>query len=842
MLSKSPSATAAAISPVPAATGAKAEPAAKAVEAPAPVSADAKKIVEDYKTSSAETIQAFANGAKRGMNEASKNITENEERIANTRKKATDQGRDLTEAEQNRIRHAQENIDTNKKLLDEEKTRFETLSNFENVKKQIAQEGAAKAIDAKKSEVAETVKSEEAKKNITTAQAVFAAQSQIGYSEGQKKMFAEFFDMSKEDSEKKKQSLAEEEASAQAANTAAAKARDAIEEKAELEGRKMTEAEEAQHKALGLELISSSNRLDAAKNAQKVLEKADEEKAFSAKIAANEEANAKEIAAFRSTQLVKDNAQDQENIQTTALAKTRENVNETLTINGKVVDPNSAEGKAALGKMEEAKAKMNQVMGGMMPDMSKMMAGGGKLTVNGKEVDPNSKEGQGAMASMKDPFVANASDKKVEQTKNMASMKDSMKSMMPDSKSLLGLDSLVKEISSGGVQSKEGLATMQAMGPEVATKFSNAVAAMQSATTADEKAKAKLQMDEAQASIAKRTQDKDFASMLTSGTKEQQEAAKALLQKSTVNQETKPSADSKGKTETTAKAVESHTIKAGETLSKIAKEAGISVQDIMKANPNIKDPNKIAAGASLNIPGAKKVEEAKPLDAKQAAINTAKFAEEDKKKAEADTAKKTEEAKKKDPAIANLEDKKVEAAKKKDPAIANLEDKKVEADTAKKTEEAKPKTTQEKKSGEVGYVTEQANKLTSGFGNIGAGNDMFNPKVVNKISDEEWAKIKEKQKSEGAPKTTTTTSAPKTSDAAPKKEEPKKEEPKKAEPAKTTTETAKPKAAETTLKDLNDQMIMLNRHMVELIKHSSTTADASNKTAKSAAKSTGRAF
>ena len=599
MLAKSPSATATAISTVPAATGAKVEPVTKAVEAPAPVSDNQKKIVDEFKNASNDTITMFANGAKRGMNEVSKNITEGEERISNIRKRAADQGRDLTESEQNRIGHVQEGIATNKKLLDEEKTRFETLSNFENVKKQIAQEGAAKAIEAKKSEVTEAVKGEEVKKTLTASQMAQHAFATMGMTENQKKMFGEFYTLSKEDSDKKKQSLAEEEVSARAANKAAFSARDAIEEKAELEGRKLTESEQAQYESLTAAMDDSVKRIDIARDAQKVLEKSDEEKALSAKIAAGEEENAKEIAAFRATQIAAKGAQDQENIQTAALAKTKTNVNETLTINGKVVDPNSAEGKAALGKMEEAKAKMNQVMGGMMPDMDKMMAAGGKMTVNGKEVDPNSKEGQGAMASMK----------------------DSMKSMLPDIKS-----------------------------PE-------------------------------------------FLSILKNGTPEQVKAAEA----------------------------------------------------------------------------------------------------------------------------------------------------KVEA-------ELKSKPSGGKKQGEVGYVSEQANKLTSGFGNIGAGNDMFNPKVVNKISDEEWAKIKEKQKSEqaqasaAAPKTTAIASAPKTSDAAPKKEEPKKEEPKKAEPAKTTTETTKPKTAETTLKDLNDQMIMLNRHMVELVKHSSTTAEASNKTAKSAAKSTGRAF
>jgi LysM repeat protein len=47
-------------------------------------------------------------------------------------------------------------------------------------------------------------------------------------------------------------------------------------------------------------------------------------------------------------------------------------------------------------------------------------------------------------------------------------------------------------------------------------------------------------------------------------------------------------------------------IKRGDNLTKIAKAHGTTVDAIMKANPNIKDANRIAAGGALNIPGAKK--------------------------------------------------------------------------------------------------------------------------------------------------------------------------------------------------------------------------------------------
>jgi len=47
-------------------------------------------------------------------------------------------------------------------------------------------------------------------------------------------------------------------------------------------------------------------------------------------------------------------------------------------------------------------------------------------------------------------------------------------------------------------------------------------------------------------------------------------------------------------------------IKSGDTVSQIAKRMGVRIQDIVAANPNIKDVNKIRVGQSLNIPAAKK--------------------------------------------------------------------------------------------------------------------------------------------------------------------------------------------------------------------------------------------
>ena len=45
------------------------------------------------------------------------------------------------------------------------------------------------------------------------------------------------------------------------------------------------------------------------------------------------------------------------------------------------------------------------------------------------------------------------------------------------------------------------------------------------------------------------------------------------------------------------------TIQKGQTLSGIAKQHGTTVQDLLKVNPSIKNPNLIYAGSNLNLPG-----------------------------------------------------------------------------------------------------------------------------------------------------------------------------------------------------------------------------------------------
>tara|TARA_R100001460_G_scaffold9778_3_gene23209 strand:- start:2380 stop:2961 length:582 start_codon:yes stop_codon:yes gene_type:complete len=69
-------------------------------------------------------------------------------------------------------------------------------------------------------------------------------------------------------------------------------------------------------------------------------------------------------------------------------------------------------------------------------------------------------------------------------------------------------------------------------------------------------------------------------------------------------------------------------VKGGDTLSKIAKANNTTVEELMKANPDIKDANKIQAGMNLKMPDTKTEEktnvEKKNEDLKADDLNTEK--------------------------------------------------------------------------------------------------------------------------------------------------------------------------------------------------------------------------
>ena len=216
--------------------------------------------------------------AKFGVQRATNNLKDNEARMVAIDQLEKEGASKLVNSKKSEVADITKQMEEGKaKALDSKK------SEVADITKQM-EEGKAKALDSKKSEVAEVGKQEESKKASVVAQSVFSAMATIGLTDNQKKMYGEFANLSAEDSANKQASLKEEEASARAANTAASKARDAIEEKAELEGRKMTEAEEAEHKALGIIQNSSADKITAAQEEQQVLSRADEQRVFQAKV------------------------------------------------------------------------------------------------------------------------------------------------------------------------------------------------------------------------------------------------------------------------------------------------------------------------------------------------------------------------------------------------------------------------------------------------------------------------------------------------------------------------------------------------------------------------------
>ena len=136
--------------------------------------------------------------------------------------------------------------------------------------------------------------------------------AKMGLNDSQKKLFDEFNSLNANQSKEKLASLKAEEDSAKAANKAAMLARDAIEEKAELENRKMTAAEEAEFKALGKELNSSFDRIRVAEDAAKALERVEENKKSIAVLSSESLASIMEDAGVKQLETVKKSNEEQQ--------------------------------------------------------------------------------------------------------------------------------------------------------------------------------------------------------------------------------------------------------------------------------------------------------------------------------------------------------------------------------------------------------------------------------------------------------------------------------------------------------------------------------------------------
>jgi hypothetical protein len=311
----------------------------------------------------------------------------------------------------------------------------------------------------------------------------------------------------KSSSEETMASLKEQEAAGYAANKAASLARDALEEKAEAEGRSMTEAEEAQYKLLGIELNASSNKITAAQEAQKALERSESDKAFQAKVQQQRDELAKE-SAIQATEIAKVNADEQANIQEQGNTRSLENANETIKINGKIVDPSSPESQAVKAQMarqaqdilsaglpqsskiEEAKSFMARILGNVLPDTDKLQA-----------QTQAAKDASSSEIAIKESSASKASEV-------MSKVTEGFSNFAPS------LGNLTKELESGGIRTKESAIQMSLLGP-AGSKYEEALKAMNSAVTDDQKEKAKLQMQQAESAIAERTKSKEYAQMVS---------------------------------------------------------------------------------------------------------------------------------------------------------------------------------------------------------------------------------------------------------------------------------------------------------------------------------------
>jgi murein DD-endopeptidase MepM/ murein hydrolase activator NlpD len=61
-----------------------------------------------------------------------------------------------------------------------------------------------------------------------------------------------------------------------------------------------------------------------------------------------------------------------------------------------------------------------------------------------------------------------------------------------------------------------------------------------------------------------------------------------------------------------------YTVRAGDTLSKIAMRNGVTLAQLLQANPQVKDPNKIRVGDVINVPNEATTENTRPLPSRMA--------------------------------------------------------------------------------------------------------------------------------------------------------------------------------------------------------------------------------
>jgi hypothetical protein len=448
--------------------------------------------------------------------------------------------------------------------------------------------------------------------------------------------------------------------------------------------------------------------------------------------------------------------------------------------------------------------------------------------------------------------------------------------------------SLSAEIASGGVRTKEGLAQMAALGP-AGIEFEKATKMMTNAKTDEEKKNAQAALDRAQAAINQRMASKEYNDMMQYGTAEQkaaisaqvsgykglqgaakaaqeaggdyvagrraQQAEAAAMQKGQkVDENGKPVVGADGK------AVADEGAKSAQMLNAVNRQATIQAGGMARAMETAnaalgKSPAAINAfNTALGFVGKSKTmkeAEAGVYAAPGAVANAAGVG------GEAPTAAKEggsggtggrkptkvpvhgEGGVIQGPELAVIAEKGPEAVipidKLKD-MIGNVSATVSSASGGAGINQTQMQAHMDKmmaKASEMPSLMKDMSKaLPGGAGDLGG---MFSPKIIN-----QQAADAQKALNKSAPKTTE--AAPKNTEEAKKKEA--EDKAKAAEDAKKKEQAASPakpaaSAGDATMKDLKDQLVTLNKNMLQLINHSEATADAAHKTAKSTAKATG---
>jgi hypothetical protein len=315
----------------------------------APMSTREKNITKDYSDpeTTAEEIKAAISGAQNQIKSWSKDVEEQQNKISQLKEVAAK--RELSTSEEYDLQEAQRLKGIADRNLAREQDTVKVLSNLDEYKARLETESKQKTITA--TESAAKISEETGLKQVETAKQTEEAHTEANstLTEGQRKLVDDYKGFSEKNRlfmiEAQKNGIAEDTKTVEIIGDRITKM------KADIGNRQATEEEKAAIENEELNKGYFEKQIDHRKEMLDVMQNLGE---YTAK---------REIELKQQTTAATEKAvDDQKKIQSDAIVTATKNAKETVTINGKIVDPDSPEAKNVKAKMEAAQKQVESLL------------------------------------------------------------------------------------------------------------------------------------------------------------------------------------------------------------------------------------------------------------------------------------------------------------------------------------------------------------------------------------------------------------------------------------------------------------------------------------------------